>query len=433
MVEAVAHAVPTAMATMASSSRSVPDLAVTRQITSRPARKQITHRDLENLRQSNDKANQTGLSYNIWYNKWSGGDREDGGSNKTKAANRVVISRDSGYTRANQQGAAFICLFFSRGYCPNGPDCTFLHQLPTDQPDQGHDIFGRGKHGGYRDDMGGVGSIQTVNRTLYVGRITEESDNAARMGSDQFGNGGKGWNFTMRKDQMSQTERVLHRHFSEFGELERVRILHTRGCGFVTFVKEVNAQFAKEAMMNQSLDHDECINLRWASDDPNPIAIKRNKREREEQGMSAIEQSMTEEQKDAGRLLRELENGGEVEGEDESKKRRIEGASSVPEMSEEEYQKLLEENQRNWDEMEREDAAAQEAAWAAIEMQEKEAKEKAAAALPKSSILTPAAMEAIQAMRRQKAAPQAEKVIPVSALGGLADYGSDSEEEGGEE
>lgn len=427
-----------AKAASTSQSMTEPSSVLVKALTSRPARKQISHRDLENLRQSNDKANQTGLSYNIWYNKWSGGDREDGSSNKTKASTRVNTARDSGYTRANQQGAAFICLFFARGYCPNGSDCTFLHQLPTDLPDQGHDIFGRGKHGGYRDDMGGVGSIQRVNRTLYVGRITEESDMATRMASaDQFRNGGKGWNYTMRKDQMSQTERVLHRHFSEFGELERVRVLHTRGCGFVTFVKEVNAQFAKEAMMNQSLDHDECINLRWATDDPNPIAQRRSKREREEQGMAAIEESMTEEQREAGRQLRQLEaasvaepledeNEEEGKGQDESKRRRIEGP---PEMSNEEYQHLLEENEKNWKEMVAEDTAAQEAAWAELEVQEQAQKTDGPPTklLASNSILDSAAIEAIQAMR--KATSTTKVAAPASALGGLADYGSESEEE----
>lgn len=436
MVEAVATPVVTRVAS-ASTSRSLAEVPAPKSLTSRPARKQITHRDLENLRQANDKANQTGLSYNIWYNKWSGGDREDGSSNKTKATTRVNVAKDSGYTRANQHGAAFICLFFCRGYCPNGSDCTFMHQLPVDQPDQGHDIFGRGKHGGYRDDMGGVGSIQRVNRTLYVGRITEESDGAARMagrgaqGGSEFGNGGKGWNYTMKREQMSLTERVLHRHFSEFGELERVRVLHTRGCGFITFFKEVDAQFAKEAMMNQSLDHDECINLRWATDDPNPIAQERGKREREEQGVAAIEESMTDEQREAGRQLRELEN--EQAGED-GKRRRIEGAGGEGEMSEEEYQKLLEENQQNWEQMEREDAEAQAAAWAQIEVQE--AAEEGATTVnsgaPTSSILNSAAIEAIQALRKTQTPTQAaKKAVPAAAsgLGGLADYGSDSEDE----
>lgn len=32
--------------------------------------------------------------------------------------------------------------------------------------------------------------------------------------------------------------------------------------GFVTFTHEMNAQFAKEAMMHQSLDNDEVLNVR---------------------------------------------------------------------------------------------------------------------------------------------------------------------------
>lgn len=49
------------------------------------------------------------------------------------------------------------------------------------------DIFGREKHGDYRDDMGGVGSLQRVNRTLYIGRIVEESDNFSRPTSQGGG------------------------------------------------------------------------------------------------------------------------------------------------------------------------------------------------------------------------------------------------------
>lgn len=41
-----------------------------------------------------------------------------------------------------------------------------------------------------------------------------------------------------------------------------VRILQARGVAFVTYVSELNAQFAKEAMSNQSLDEGEVINVR---------------------------------------------------------------------------------------------------------------------------------------------------------------------------
>lgn len=42
----------------------------------------------------------------------------------------------------------------------------------------------------------------------------------------------------------------------------------------MTYVQELNAQFAKEAMMHQSLDNDEILNVRWATEDPNPAAIR---------------------------------------------------------------------------------------------------------------------------------------------------------------
>lgn len=79
-----------------------------------------------------------GSVYNIWYNKWAGGDREDGYSkyvqvhflsviclvanpsafSKEHAQTRVNVKRDSGYTQADKLGKPYICLFFARGCCP---------------------------------------------------------------------------------------------------------------------------------------------------------------------------------------------------------------------------------------------------------------------------------------------------------------------------
>lgn len=164
-------------------------------------------------------------------------------------------------------------------------ECSYLHRLPrpsTILPDAALDIFGREKHSQYRDDMGGVGSFNRQNRTLYVGRIKETRD----------------------------TAEVVEEHFSEFGEIERsaspssfpsilpspcpllllltflssifspshppcslatplhlngktVKILTARGVAFVTYSSELNAQFAKEAMMHQSLENDEVLNVRY--------------------------------------------------------------------------------------------------------------------------------------------------------------------------
>lgn len=257
---------------------------------------------------------QTGTVYNIWYLKWSGGDRyEDAaGYSQRKAAGRCNIAKDSGYTLANpeydyeasvlasakaskaltqsnsskelvpaggqvvgetqkQQGSYF-CLYFARGLCTQGKNCHFLHRLPTDDDffPQTVDCFGRDKFADYRDDMGGTGSFLRSNRTLYVGRINESSGS-----------------------KTSETvEQVVSRHFQEWGKIERIRVLNDRGVAFVTYSNEANAQFAKEAMAHQSLDNDEVLNVRWASEDPNPQAQMREKKLIEKRAIQSIQRML---------------------------------------------------------------------------------------------------------------------------------------------
>jgi len=64
----------------------------------------------------------TGTTFNIWYNKWSGGDREDKYLSKTAAAGRCNVAKDSGYTKADRVTGSYFCLFFARGICPKGVD-----------------------------------------------------------------------------------------------------------------------------------------------------------------------------------------------------------------------------------------------------------------------------------------------------------------------
>ncbi|KAF2253671.1 RNA binding protein [Trematosphaeria pertusa] len=208
----------------------------------------------------------TGTVFNIWYNKWSGGDREDKYLSKTAAQGRCVVARDSGYTKADRTPGSYFCLFFARGICPKGVDCEYLHRLPlvTDMFPSNVDCFGRDKFSDYRDDMGGVGSFTRQNRTLYVGRIHVTDD----------------------------IEEIVARHFQEWGQVERIRVLTARGVAFVTYLNEANSQFAKEAMAHQSLDHNEILNVRWATVDPNPAAQKREAQRIEEQAAEAIRKAL---------------------------------------------------------------------------------------------------------------------------------------------
>lgn len=85
--------------------------------------------------------------------------------------------------------------------------------------------------------MGGVGSFTRQNRTLYIGRIHVTDD----------------------------IEEVVARHFAEWGQIERTRVLTGRGVAFVTYSNEANAQFAKEAMSKQALDNNVSIALFYNS------------------------------------------------------------------------------------------------------------------------------------------------------------------------
>ncbi|KAF7297295.1 Pre-mRNA-splicing factor CWC2 [Mycena indigotica] len=260
----------------------------------RPARKQVKFGDVVKI-----DTPQTGKEYNIWYNKWAGGDREDNYSNKVKSQTRCNLKRDSGLTRANVTGMKYTCLYFARGCCPYGWECDYLHALPDpdDQlPDTSKDCFAREKFADYRDDMGGVGSFNRQNRTLYVGRIKET---------------GVGL----------ETEEVVRRHFKEWGQIARddsetgwaVKVLQYRSVAFVTYVSEIHAQFAKEAMACQSLDNDEILNVRWATEDPNPVQKVAEKRRLEEEGQEAIKSRVDPRIIDAMRTIRALEDGDELD------------------------------------------------------------------------------------------------------------------------
>lgn len=246
----------------------------------RPARPQV---DPDTVK--SEPPPQTGTIFNIWYNKWSGGDREDKYLSKTPAAGRCDVARDSGYTRGDKVAGSYFCLFFAKGLCPKGHECQYLHRLPGlhDLFNPNVDCFGRDKHSDYRDDMGGVGSFMRQNRTLYVGRIHVTDD----------------------------IEEVVARHFAEWGQIERIRVLTSRGVGFVTYTNEANSQFAKEAMAHQSLDHNEVLNVRWATVDPNPLSQKREARRIEEQAAEAVRRALPEE------YVREIEGK-----EPDSKKRK---------------------------------------------------------------------------------------------------------------
>ncbi|KAI8052020.1 hypothetical protein BDF22DRAFT_776845 [Syncephalis plumigaleata] len=189
---------------------------------------------------------QAGSVYNIWYNKWAGGDTW------VRAETRVNIARDSGETLGSRNPEAYFCVFFAHGCCPKGYQCQFLHRIPRDgdRKERARDCFGRDRWGTLRDDMGGTGSFMRENHTLYIGRIGRADD----------------------------IEAMVRRHTEEFGEIEKNRL---------------NAEFAKEALMDQSMDNNEILNVRWATDDPNPkarVEVQRSMDQRAVEKISEMEE-----------------------------------------------------------------------------------------------------------------------------------------------
>ena len=71
----------------------------------RPARPQIDPSTMKS-----EPPPQTGTIFNIWYNKWSGGDREDKYLSKTAAAGRCNVAKDTGYTKADKVPGSYFCL-----------------------------------------------------------------------------------------------------------------------------------------------------------------------------------------------------------------------------------------------------------------------------------------------------------------------------------
>lgn len=239
---------------------------------SRPAIKQA-----KNLAKQSIAYREGSHEYNIWYNRFAG-DSLNNEKSFEPAESRLKVDLHAGYTKADKEIEAdehkklYFCIFFARGKCAKGVECSHFHRLPTYadvaryEKDMLHDVFGRERHATQRDDMDGVGSFNDPSRTLYIGRV----ERAKYM------------------DNPKGLREALFRHFSEFGEVENVNVIWRLSIAFVRFRFRTQCEFAKVAMSQQSLDYDEVLVLRWAYDDPNPLAKEAIKRANADAVVTAI-------------------------------------------------------------------------------------------------------------------------------------------------
>ena len=208
--------------------------------------------------------------FNVWWGKYatSGGVVGREHNSAVAAVTRCAPILDAGITLGDRVDAdkAAVCYHFARGCCTSGSSCEYLHRLPTAFDDaKTHmmlDIFGRPKHHTERDDNGGTGSYMRIGRTLYM----------------YFGGAvNPNWGATKVHEEITK-------QFGEWGPIEDVTVKFDRRFAFVRYKFRVSAEFAKEAMAGQTLwpSAEEVLNVRWANDDPNPIAIVRVQNETEE-------------------------------------------------------------------------------------------------------------------------------------------------------
>ncbi|GMH84743.1 hypothetical protein TrVE_jg5255 [Triparma verrucosa] len=216
---------------------------------SRPARKQ---KDKIEAKNTSVEGN---MDYNIWYGKSRGENWNEADLGQDLAPNRCVIATDAGRTKADSKdsGQKFFCIQFCRGKCARGAECTWFHRIPTIADDgmasQMHDCFGRERHKTNKEDMSGAGSFEKPSRTLYVGRLRPD-----KWAGDK------------------ELHAALKKQFGEWGEVEHINLISRKNIAFVRYRFRSGAEFGKEAMCNQTLGQGEIINVRWAHDDPNPIA-----------------------------------------------------------------------------------------------------------------------------------------------------------------
>jgi hypothetical protein len=208
------------------------------------------------------------------HNLWTGEAERDRSSSHERSPRptRCDSLLHSGWTRGEAMDASF-CLHFARGRCARGWACEYKHRLPTlaEDASSSHecDCFGRSRTETFPNANKGAGNFQRDSKVLYV-------------------------NWSGASQLADSIQGMLERDFGEWGPIWDVYVKRRDCIAFVRYSYRLAAEFAKEAMNRQTLIESgagEALIVRWANDDPNPVAISRQKREREELYFERLERS----------------------------------------------------------------------------------------------------------------------------------------------
>ena len=159
---------------------------------------------------------------------------------------------------------SYFCLFFARGCCCEGVNCRYYHHVPTFEECQNiensKDIFGRSRFATSLKDNGGIGLFTKNCRILYVSDMK-------------------------KKEQNKEMVKLIYENFEKFGEIEDIQYLPLKASCYIKFSHRCYAEFAKEAMMKQSLVGEEILSITWAYNYQELDPIEQKIMEREEENM----------------------------------------------------------------------------------------------------------------------------------------------------
>jgi len=240
----------------------------------RPARKQIQglKKDTAYLEGNYD--------YNIWYDKYISDKHNE--QERVASLYKCDPEKDTGYTRADimEKHTSYFCVYFARGYCAEGTKCRYYHRVPQPEDliyeENAKDVFGRTRHDTFKEDLSGIGCFRNNCRTISVCEM-KVPENTATPARD--------------------TVKLMYEEMAKWGEIEDIKFLPQRAMANVRYTHRFYAEFAKEAMQDQSLGGSDVLDIKWCIEEDTKTA-KEKEDEQRRIFMNALKRKqMAEEQK----------------------------------------------------------------------------------------------------------------------------------------
>ena len=88
--------------------------------------------------------------------------------------------------------------------------------------------------------------------------------------------------------------RIIYENFSPWGEIENINYIHVKSSCYIKYSHRCFAEFAKEAMMRQSLVGEEILSINWAYDESDLEMKKIREREEDNLFVGAVQRQAVE-------------------------------------------------------------------------------------------------------------------------------------------